>query len=66
MPLSRQSVGTFQKMSSHANSSGNTWLQLSQLDEPLWMDPALKSGISVRELLSKKKKKEKKKGSGRE
>ena len=48
------------------NSSGNTWLQLSQLDEPLWMDPALKSGISVRELLSKKKKKEKKKGSGRE
>ena len=29
------------------NSSGNTLLQSSQLSEPLWTDPGLKSGISV-------------------
>ena len=45
------------------NSSGNTRQQSSQLAEPLWTDPGLKSGISVRELIStnpppqKKKKK---------
>ena len=43
------------------NSSGNTRSQLSQLAEPLWTDPALKSGISVRELISASKKKKKKK-----
>ena len=36
-------------------SSGNTLLQSSQLAEPVWTDPALKSGISVRELISTKK-----------
>ena len=39
------------------NSSGNTRLQPSQLAEPLWTDPGLKSGISVRKLISTKKKK---------
>ena len=34
------------------NSSGNARLQSSQLAEPLWTDPGLKSGISVRELIS--------------
>ena len=34
------------------NSSGNTQPQSSQLAEPLWTDPGLKSGISVRELIS--------------
>ena len=34
------------------NSSRNTWSQLSQLAEPLRTDPDLKSGISVRELIS--------------
>ena len=29
------------------NSSGNTWLQTSQLAGPLWTDPGLKSGISL-------------------
>ena len=33
------------------NSSGNTWSQLSQLTEPLWTDPGLKSGISLRKLI---------------
>ena len=33
----------------------------SQLALPLWTDPGLKSGISVRELISTSKKKEKKK-----
>ena len=39
------------------NLSGNTRLQSSQLAEPLWTDPGLKSGISVRLLISTKKKK---------
>ena len=39
------------------NSSGNTLLQSSQLAEPLWTDPGLKSGISLRELISTSKKK---------
>ena len=43
------------------NSSGNTQPQSSQLADPLWTDPGLMSGISVRDLTSLKKKKEKKK-----
>ena len=39
------------------NSSGSIWSQSSQLGEPLWTDPGLKSGISLRELISTKKKK---------
>ena len=42
------------------DSSGNTRPQLSQLAEPLWTDPGLKSGISVRELISTKAKQNKK------
>ena len=34
------------------NSSGNTLSQSSQLSEPLWTDRGLKSGISVREVIS--------------
>ena len=34
------------------NSSGNAWSQSSQLAEPLWTDLGLKSGISLRELIS--------------
>ena len=43
------------------NSSGNIWLQSSQLAKPLWTQPGLKSGISLRELISTLKKKRKKK-----
>ena len=39
------------------NSSGNIQPQLSQLVEQLWTDPGLKSGNSVRELISTLKKK---------
>ena len=39
------------------NSSGNTLSQSSQLSEPLWTDPGLKSGIISRELISTLKKK---------
>ena len=39
------------------NSSGNTRPQSSQLAEPLWTYPGIKSGISVRELMSTFKKK---------
>ena len=34
------------------NSLGNTRLQSSQLAEPLWTGPGLKSGITVRDLIS--------------
>ena len=33
------------------NSSGNTWSQSSQLTQPMWTDPGLKSGVSVRGLM---------------
>ena len=39
------------------NSSGNAQLKSSQLTEPLWADPGLKSGISVCKLISTVKKK---------
>ena len=39
------------------NSLGNTRSQSSQFAKPLWTDPGLKSGISVRELISNLKKK---------
>ena len=34
------------------NPSGITQPKLSQLAEPLWINPGLKSGISLRELIS--------------
>ena len=43
------------------NLSGNIRPQSFQLAEPLWTDPSMKSGISVRELISTSKKKEEKK-----
>ena len=43
------------------NWSGNTRLQSSRLAEPLWTDLGLKSGISLRELISTLKKKKRKK-----
>ena len=42
------------------NSSGNILPQLSQLAEPLWTDPGLKSGITVPDLIFSLKKKKKK------
>ena len=59
MPLSRQSVGNLSQNELTRNSSGNTRLQSSQLVEPLWTDPGLKCGISLRELISTLKKKKK-------
>ena len=51
-----------------SNSSENTQSLLSQIAEPLWTDPGLKSGISVHELIStsKKKKKRRKECAGEE
>ena len=51
MPLTRHSVGTYQETSSHATRQ-EILGQSSQLAEPLWTDSGLKSGISVRELIS--------------
>ena len=50
----------YENLSGHelaSNSSGNTRSQSSQLAEPLWTDPGLKSEISVRELIFTLKKK---------
>ena len=44
------------------NLSGNTQLHSSQLTEPLWTDPGLKSGIKVGKLISTSKKKSKSAG----
>ena len=49
MPLSRQTWDLSGNELTR-NSSGNTRSQSSQLAQPLWTDPGLKSGISVREL----------------
>ena len=51
MLLSRHSVGTYQETSSHVAARQGTLGQSSQLTEPLWTDPDLKIGISVRELI---------------
>ena len=59
MPLSKHSVRTYQETSLHATRQGDTRPQSSQLAEPLWTDPGLKSGISVHELNSTSKKKKK-------
>ena len=48
------------------SSSGNTRSQSSQLAEPLWTDPGLKSEISVRELISIKRKRKIEKNAGGE
>ena len=56
MPLSRHSVGTYQGNELTCNRSGSTRARSPQLAEPLWTDPGLKSGISVRELISTKNK----------
>ena len=53
---SRYSVETYPKNELIRNSSGNTRLQSSQLAEPPWTDPGVKSGISLRELISTLKK----------
>ena len=62
MPLSRHCVGTLSGNKFTHNSSGNTRSQSSQLAEPLWTNPGVKSGISVRKLIST----EKEKSAGRE
>ena len=56
MPLFRHSIGTYREINSSATCQG-TWPQLSQLAEPLWTDPGLKSGISVCKLISTWKRK---------
>ena len=45
--LSRHCVGTYEGNKLTCNSSGKTQPHPSQLAEPLWTDPGLKSGIGV-------------------
>ena len=61
MPLSRHKCVNLSRNELTRNLSGNIRPQSSQLSEPLWTDPGLKSGISARELISTSKKKKKKK-----
>ena len=58
MPLSRQSVGTYQATSPHATRQrilGHS--RLTVVAEPLWTDSGIKSGISVPDLIPTFKKK---------
>ena len=50
--LSRHVALTYQGSELTHNSSGNTRPLSSQLTEPLWTYPALKSGIDVHKLIS--------------
>ena len=45
--LFRHSAGTYQGNELTCNSSGKASPQSSQLAEPLWIDPGLKSGIVI-------------------
>ena len=56
--LSQHSMGTKESKLT-CNSSGNTCPQSSQLAEPQWTDPGLKSGVDVHKLISTLKKKKK-------
>ena len=56
MPLSRHSVGTYPYNELTRNLSGNIRPQSSQLAELQLTDPGLKSGFSVREVISTDKK----------
>ena len=49
------SMGAYPEMSSNTSCQG-TYGQSSQLAEPLWTDPGLRSGITVHELISTVKK----------
>ena len=51
MHLSRQS-GNLPGNELTNNLSGNAQLQVSQVAEPLWTDPSLKSRINFHELIS--------------
>ena len=50
--LSRHTMGTYLGNELTSNSSGNTWLQSSQLTEPLWTDPYLKSVTGMHKVIS--------------
>ena len=45
--LSRHCLGTYQGSELTCNLSGNAWLQLSQLAEPLWTDPGFKKKVQA-------------------
>ena len=57
MWLSKHRVGTYPETSLHATCQGKFGHRQTQLTEPLWPDPGIKSGISLRELISTLKKK---------
>ena len=62
MPLSRHGEGNLSGDELTRNLSENIRLQSIQPAEPLWTDPGIKSGISVREIISASLKKKEKKG----
>ena len=66
MLLPTHSVGNPSGNKLTCNLSGSTRPQSSQLAEPLWTDPGLKSGFGVRELIATLEKKKKQKSPGGE
>ena len=50
--LSGHNVETYRGSELTCNLSGNAQPQLSQLAEPLWTDPGVKSGISMQDLIA--------------
>ena len=64
--LFRHNWGPSGKMRSHATRQEKTLPQSSRLTEPLWIDPGLKSGISMHGLNSTLKKKKKRAQAGNE
>ena len=50
--LSKHTVAAKNRNELICNSSGNARSQLSQLPEPLWTDPGIKSGIRECKLIS--------------
>ena len=57
MPLCRHGVETYQEMNLHATRQRTLGQQSSELADPLWTDPGLKSESCVGDLISVKKKK---------
>ena len=64
MPLSRNSVEPIKKRA-HTQLVWNTRPQSTQIAEPPWTEPGIKSGISVRKLMSTLKKRRRRGMNGR-
>ena len=60
------SFSAFHSTRTFSRTMSDRWSQSSHSAEPLWIDPGIKSGIRVRELISTLTKRKKKKSADRE